>query len=160
MNHSVSEVRQIGSARVPGNPGTFYPGQYIRSGMPGFKGVGAKLVEALNGFSESIASPELVRFYLGEKTEAGVMPAELTSRSDEEELGWWTLYQLLSWPSAEVLDALPNGSQLGCMVGFSDGERAVRVQIDWENGHNIGFRPLNPGWAWSADTIFATSEWF
>lgn len=156
MTHSRTALNHIGSAEVPGNPGTFYPEAYIRPGMPGFKGVGAKLSEALTRFSVTISSPVRVNFYVGEEAETNPVPLEL-SRLDQS-LGWWTLYQLLSWPSLEVLNALPDGFQLGCMVEFSGGERAVRVQIDWENGHNIGFRPLEPGWAWNTDTIFATSE--
>lgn len=150
-------VRKIESAQVPGNPGTFCPGEYICPGSPGFKGVGAKLIEALKGYTISAASPVQVHFFLGEKDEANNLPTELMTDSCEE-LEFWTLYQLLSWPSSKVLDALPSGSQLGCRVGFCDGARAVRVQIDWENGHNIGFRPSEPGWAWNAGTIFAVCE--
>lgn len=159
MNSIVSELREIGAARIPGNPGSFYPDTYVRSGMPGFKGVGAKLTDAFARFSITLSSPALVRFYIQQEAEAGVMPAELAKRKDDD-VGWWTLYQFLSWPSLEVLDALPSGSQLGCLTELWGDERAVRVQIDWENGHSIGFRPMDPGWAWNAGTIFAVSERF
>ena len=160
MNTTVSQLREIGAARIPGNPGSFYPDAYLRSGMPGFKGVGAKLTEALARFSITASSPAMVRFYVSQEAEPSIMPAELPEYSGDEAMGWWTLYQLLSWPSLEVLDALLSGSQLGCLTELWADERAVRVQIDWENGHNIGFRPLEPGWAWNAGTIFTVSERF
>ena len=159
MNSAVSELREIGAAQIPGNPGSFYPDAYVRSGMPGIKGVGDKLTDAFARFSITASSPATVRFYVSQEAEAGVMPAELAKRKDDS-VGWWTLYQLLAWPSREVFDALPSGAQLGCLTELWADDRAVRVQVDWENGHNIGFRPMATGWMWDAGTIFAVSERF
>lgn len=153
MSGSAADMYEIGSEVISGNSEYFYPEECVRSGMPGFKGVGEKLAQALKGLPVS-ASNSLVSFHKAPEAVEDAIPSWLQGPW-ETALSWWTIYQILMHPSETSLKVLPTGTQLGCMAEFSLENRTIRVQIDWENGHSIGFRPRDPDWAWNPGTVFA-----
>jgi len=136
---------------VPGNPGTFFPSDFIKPGMPGFQGVGPKLAELLEGQSVSVVRPRIVLFY--RPGGSVIDPYPSIPGGFEPVINWWTLYQFLVWPTDELVEGLPAGTQLAALINFG-GVGAVRVKIDWQNGHSIGGRPSTEGWTWSAETVY------
>lgn len=149
---------------APVNNSVFRVNQFIRAGMTGIKGVGTKLAKDIEDLTEDFLGEfdsqkgEAVTLFRTDCEISAALPAIDTAHYANPDLSWWELYSLLMWPSAQVLRAMPTGSQLGCITAYQGEKTAIRVQIDWEGGHNIGLRPSEQGWKWKAGTIFAISE--
>lgn len=152
-----TDLKEIGEVAVPGNPGLFQVADFIRAGTPEFAGVGPKLAEAIAGESVSHAAAATVRFFLSEEG-VSEYPRTLFSKRRQPVLNWWSLYCALRNPPGQLLMNVPNGTQIGCLVWFSTGERAIRNKVNWDTGHNIGGVPTDSPWTWNPGTVFAIPD--
>ncbi|MGE5541024.1 MAG: hypothetical protein ACM3TU_01930 [Bacillota bacterium] len=150
-------MRQVAQIEVPANPDIFRVHQFIYPGAPGIKGVGEKLMENIRDEIVEYPSRCILRFYESLEPVSEPMPAKISDRWAPH-LTWWHLYWALQWPGPTLRKALPNGTQMGVLAMFTDIDRPVRVKLDWNEGHDLGKRPSEPGWAWNSGTIFIARE--
>ncbi len=129
----------------------------IRPGTMPYKGVGQKLQEKIAELSESHTPPGVIDLCRLKEARPDSARLEL-DRARSLRVSWSHLHQVLQGLAPEVRGLLPTGTQLGVALGHYNTERIiVRVQVNWEEGHNLGLKPEDPDWVWFAGTVFAVT---
>lgn len=123
------------------------------------KDVGPKLAAALDGHYEAWSESGWVRIFRVNEPVREELPFQLMKETGRHYgLSWRALLTCINDLPRGLRASLITGSQLGCLVRMPGGNRVIRVKLDWEEGHSLGFRPSEPSWAWNAGTFFARFE--
>lgn len=149
--HEAGSFTKIAEMAIPHTSAIFKIPLHIKSGAAPFAGVGAKLASRLEGRSEDHVRPALIGFWKAADEEVDPFPSLRTYGSTN--LLWWHVYHFLAYPTTELRDVLPEGTNIGCSMRMSEGLIA-RVKVNWGLGHDLGQKPSQEDWKWLPGSVF------